>query len=304
MITVFGSINVDLVVRVPVLPRPGETVLAASYATHCGGKGANQAVAAARAGAGAVAVRMVGAVGDDGFGRLSLENLRREGIDASGVALVAEGTGCAFIQVDGAGENVITVASGANSLLTAAALGGGRFGPSDVLVLQMEVPLDASLTAAAAARSGGARVVTNLAPVPAALDARLLAGVLAVTDILVVNEHEALAAGRVLGVTTGDPFAAAAAIAASAGRVVVATLGAEGAAAALPTGERLGASAPRIEPVDTTGAGDTFVGVLASGLAEGHELRPAMERACKAAALACLALGAQSAMPSRGAILS
>ncbi len=309
MIAVFGSINVDLVTRVPALPRPGETVLAATYATLCGGKGANQAVAAARAAGGLTPVRMVGAVGDDGFGALCRQNLAREGIDISGVVTAAEATGCAFIQVDDAGENVITVASGANRLLTAEALTGTAFQSGDILVLQMEVPPEASLKAAAmaragTARAGGARVIANLAPVPAGLDAALLKAILQVVDILVVNEHEALQAAAFVAPGARDPLAAAKALAAHSGRTVVATLGGEGAIAVPPSRRMIRAAAPRITPVDTTGAGDTFVGALAAALAEGLELPAAMARACKAASLACLALGAQSSMPRRDAILS
>jgi ribokinase len=299
MITVFGSINVDLVTRVRSLPRPGETVLAEDYATLMGGKGANQAVAAARAAEGLIPVRMIGAVGDDGFGALALANFVREGIDDSGVRTVAAPTGCAFIQVDDAGENVITVASGANRLLTAESLK-----PSNgVLVLQMETPLAEGLKAAAAARAAGARVIANLAPVPAGLDAAMMTDLMAVTDILVVNEHEAVQAATALGLPAVDPAAAADAIARRSGRTVIATLGAEGAVAALDSGGTLAAAAPAITPVDTTGAGDTFVGVLAAALAEGLALQPAMTRACRAAALACLKLGAQAAMPRRAEII-
>jgi ribokinase len=304
VITVFGSINIDLVTRVPHLPRPGETVLAASYQTHCGGKGANQAVAAARASGGVVPVRMIGAVGDDGFGVLARDNLGREGVDVSRLRIVAANTGCAFIQVDDAGENVITCASGANQLLNAAALDGLPFAATDVLVLQMEVPLAENLKAAVLARSAGARIIANLAPIPAGLDAAGLDQLLAAVDILVVNEHEAAHAAAILSLPADPPGPAVKAIAARTGRTILATLGGDGALAAQPSGEVLTAAAPKITPMDTTGAGDTFVGVLAAALAEGLELRPAMTRACKAAALACMSLGAQSAMPRRAAILS
>jgi ribokinase len=304
MIAVFGSINVDLVTRVPALPRPGETVLALSYQTLCGGKGANQAVAAARAAGGLTPVAMIGAVGDDGFGVLSRENLASEGIDVAGVAAAPEPTGCAFIQVEDSGENVITVASGANRLLTAKVMSATALGPGDILVLQMEVPLAESLKAARAARARGARVVANLAPVPADLDAIQLKALLDAVDILVVNEHEALRAAALLIPQAKDPLAAAKAIVAHSGRTVVATLGGEGALAVLPNRKTIRAAAPPITPVDTTGAGDTFVGVFAAALAEGLALEAAMARACKAASLACMALGAQSAMPRREAILS
>jgi ribokinase len=303
MILVFGSINIDLVTRVRALPRPGETVLAESYQTLPGGKGANQAVAAARALAGIVPVTMAGTVGPDGFGALARETFRREGVDSRLVAEVPEATGCAFIQVDDAGENVITVAGGANRLLAASALDGVTFTPADMLVLQMETPLAESLTAAARMRAAGGTVIFNLAPAPSDLTTEDLRRILDLATILVVNEHEAIAAASCLGRASQDVRDAASKLAASGRATVVATLGPDGAYAIAPDGTEMSAASPLISPVDTTGAGDTFVGVLAASLAEGLPLQPAMERACKAAALACLALGAQSAMPDRSAIL-
>lgn len=303
MITVFGSINVDLVTRVPALPRPGETVLAASYATLMGGKGANQAVAAARASGGAIGVRMTGAVGGDGFGTLARDSLAREGIDVAGVRSVSEPTGCAFIQVDDAGENVITVASGANRAVTETMLDTAALGPGDLLVVQMETPFAATVAAAAAARRRGARVIANLAPVPPGLDAGMMAALMPAIDILVVNEVEAAHVGKALGFPDDAPALTARRLAMQAGRAVIATLGGEGAVACTPDGGTLKAAASKIEPVDTTGAGDTFVGALAAFLGEGRELQEALLLACKAASLACMALGAQSAMPRRASIL-
>jgi ribokinase len=302
VITVFGSINVDLVTRVPVLPRPGETVLAASYETLFGGKGANQAVAAARAARDRVTVRMVGAVGHDGFGRDCIANLRHEAIDISAIVTVDAPTGCAFIQVNDAGENVITVASGANRLLTAEPMQPLSSGSGHLLVVQMEVPPEASIAVARSARGTGGRIITNLAPVPPGLSADLLREICAVTDVLVVNQHEACAAAACLGLATFDGTEAAVFMAAQVACTVIATLGAQGAVAAVPDGHLLRARSGSIIPVDTTGAGDTFVGVLAAAMAEGLELQPAMQRACKAASLACLSLGAQSSMPHREAI--
>jgi ribokinase len=303
MITVFGSINIDLVTRVRNLPRPGETVLAATYATLCGGKGANQAVAAARATGGAIPVRMAGAVGDDGFGALSRRNLAEAGIDVTAILTVAAPTGCAFINVDESGENVITVASGANALLTAGALDGIAFGAGDVLVLQMEVPLAEGIKAASVAKAAGGRVIANLAPVPAGLTAWDLDALMSATDVLIVNEHEALTAAAAMGEVSLAVPDAAAMLARRYARTIVATLGAAGACAALADGSKIPATAPRITPVDTTGAGDTFVGVLAAVLGEGRGMPEAMTLACKAASLACLKLGAQEAMPDRASIL-
>jgi ribokinase len=303
VITVFGSLNVDLVTRVAALPRPGETVLAETYATHCGGKGANQAVAAARASGGTTPVRMAGAIGRDGFGALCRDNLAREDVAADALRETDEATGCAFIQVDAAGENVITVAGGANRLASAAFLADRPLSADDWLVLQMEVPLAECIAAARTARLAGARVIANLAPVPLSAGADSLTALLGHVAILVVNEHEAVQAATMLefGETTPDTIAAR--IAAARGCAVVVTLGPDGALAADASGRIMRAAAPRITPVDTTGAGDTFVGVLAAFLAEGMTLDSAMGIACKAAALSCMAVGAQAAMPRRAAIL-
>jgi ribokinase len=303
VITVFGSLNVDLVARVAVLPRPGETVLAETYATHCGGKGANQAVAAARASGGTTPVRMAGAIGRDGFGALCRDNLAREYVDIDALRETDEATGCAFIQVDAAGENVITVASGANRLASAAFLADRPLSAGDWLVLQLEVPLEECIAAARTARLAGAQVIANLAPVPTGAGVDALAALLGHATILIVNEHEALQAATMLGLGETTPDAIAAGIAAAHGCAVVVTLGPVGALASDASGRAVRVAAPRITPVDTTGAGDTFVGVLAAFVAEGLSLEPAMGLACKGAALACLAVGAQSAMPRRAAIL-
>lgn len=300
MILVFGSLNVDLVTRVRRIARPGETVLAASYETLCGGKGANQAVAAARVSApGRVA--MAGRVGSDGFGRLCLENLVANGVDTAYVVQGEEPTGCAFISVDAEGENAITVASGANAAVRASDV--PQAAPGTTLVLQMEVPLPASLAAARQVREGGGRIVWNLAPVPHALDGEALRLLLDTTDILVVNEHEAVAAAACLD-SPKDGFEAAASLLATTGQITcVVTAGAKGAIAFHPDGSRIEAAAEPIEPVDTTGAGDTFVGILAASLADGLDWPGALARACKGASLACLSHGAQTSMPTAAALL-
>ncbi|WP_018260466.1 ribokinase [Methylobacterium sp. WSM2598] len=302
MILVFGSINVDLVARVAAIPRPGETVLAPRYATLFGGKGANQAVAAARVSEpGRVA--MIGCVGDDPFGRMCRENLAANGVAVACVAQGAEPTGCAFITVDAAAENAITVASGANAALTASALPEAMLVPGATLVLQMEVPVAASLSAAQRVRAVGGRVIWNLAPVPETLSPVELRALLAATDVLVVNEHEARAASRLLGppdgaLSQGALSQAAATLALAGPLTCVVTAGAEGALAVEPGGSHHAAAAVAVRPVDTTGAGDTFVGILAAGLDEGRTLHTAMARACRGASLACLTEGAQAGMPT------
>ncbi len=298
MILVFGSINIDLVTRVPRIPRPGETVLSPRCETFFGGKGANQAVAAARVSEPDTVV-MAGAVGDDAFGRSAVDNLAGQGVGTGLVARVAEPTGCAFITVDAAAENAITVASGANAVLTSETARGFRPDASTVAVFQMEVPLAASLAAARRVLDGGGRTVWNLAPAPDDLSRDDLSAILSASSFLVLNEIEAVAAASAAGRATDDPVEAAAVLAASTSAVCIVTLGARGAVAVTPEGSRVAASAPRIVPVDTTGAGDTFVGLLAAALHEGTPLADAMKRACAGAALACLKPGAQSAMPDR-----
>jgi len=301
MIVIFGSLNIDLVARVPVIPGPGRTVLAPSYETHFGGKGANQAVAAARL-AGPGKVRMAGRVGRDGFGEDAIGNLAANGVETGLIVRSSEPTGCAFITVDASGENAITVASGANLAATAADLPAAIFRADTVLVLQMEVPFEQCLRAARLAKSAGAQIIWNLAPVPAAMSVAMLRDLLDVTGFLIVNEHEAIDAAARLGAPEAS-FEAAAALLAKAGRLTcVLTAGAQGAYAATSDGRLLHASAPTITPVDTTGAGDTFVGAFACMLGEQAPLQTALEVGCEAAALACLKVGAQAAMPVRSAV--
>lgn len=301
MILVFGSLNIDLVALVPVIPGPGRTVLAPSYQTHFGGKGANQAVAAARI-AGPGHVRMAGRVGRDGFGESAIENLRANGVDTALVVGSDEPTGCAFITVDQAGENAITVASGANMAASAGDLPASLFSPDTALVLQMEVRFAHAVEAARRTRSASGTVIWNLAPVPEKMTREMVTELLAVTDYLLVNEHEALDAAAALGLAPSDYEAAAAELAKSGDLICIVTAGAQGALAITSNGTRLRASAPRITPVDTTGAGDTFVGAFAAMLHEGASLQRALEVSCEAAALKCLKAGAQTGMPMRSAI--
>jgi ribokinase len=301
MIVIFGSLNIDLVARVPVIPGPGRTVLAPSYETHFGGKGANQAVAAARL-AGPGKVRMAGRVGRDSFGEDAIGNLAANGVEVGLITGGSEPTGCAFITIDAGGENAITVASGANLAASASDLPAAIFRADTVLVLQMEVPFEQSLRAARIAKSAGACVVWNLAPVPETMSVAMLGDLLEATSFLIVNEHEAIDAAARLGPPeTG--FEAAAALLAKAGRLTcVVTAGARGAYAATSDGRLLHAAAPTITPIDTTGAGDTFVGALACMLGEQAPLQLALDVGCEAAALACLKTGAQAAMPVRSAV--
>lgn len=283
MILVFGSINLDVVVPLARLPRPGETLLGGDYLLLPGGKGANQAVAARRAGAD---VRMAGAIGGDAFGELALEGLRRDGVGLDLVRRVARPTGCAAIMVGERGENLIAVAPGANGELRAGDVPDGLLGPGTVAVCQMEVPPAETWVLLRRARAAGARTVLNLAPAEPVEPARL-----SDIDILVANRGEASA--------LGDD---AAKVAGRLRQALVVTRGAEGATAYLADGRRIDTPALAIDPVDTTGAGDTFVGVLAASLDEGLPLAAALRRASAAAGLACLAPGAQGAMPDAAAI--
>jgi ribokinase len=283
MILVFGSLNVDIVVPVGTLPRAGETMLGSDYALLPGGKGANQALAARLA---AAEVMMAGVVGADAFAPCAVEPLRRAGVDVSLVRVADRPTGLAAIMVSKSGENMIAVASGANLCARAADLPEAVFGPATVLVVQMEVPPEETAAAIRRARTRGTRVVLNLAPARP-LDPALLPEI----DLLVANAGEAASLAT-------EP----AALARRLRQGLVVTTGAEGAVAWLADGNRLAVPALPIEPIDTTGAGDTFVGVLAAELDQGLPLGTALRRASAAAGLACRGRGAQAAMPNETAI--
>jgi ribokinase len=293
MITVFGSINVDLVCRVRKSPLPGETVLGSDYALIPGGKGANQALAAARAGA---PVRMVGAVGDDDIGKVALTELGPAGVELASVAERQGTTGVAIITVDDNGENTIVVSPGANAMVDAGYIPADSFAAGDTLLLQLEVPQAQVFAAARMARENGTRVILSVAPfAPFAPEA------LADIDIVIVNEHEAADFARHFGLPHDDPEATVTALAAKLGRTLIATLGPEGAIAAGPEGV-IRVPALKVTPVDTTGAGDTFAGVLAAYLDEGQGLREAMALAAIAGSLACTKDGAQPSFPTRAEI--
>ena len=297
MIVVFGSINADLVFAVDALPRAGETVLCPGHRAVAGGKGLNQAVAAAKAATDpASSVQMVGRVGPDGFAPLALRALTDAGVGTEAITESALPTGCAAVIVNRVGENQITVASGANTDLPPEALPDHWLGPETVLVLQMEVPLDSNWAVVGRAKARGARVVLNLAPaksVPAEL--------LPAFDLVVFNEVEAemLARARGIDATAGED--AARAIATRYGVTTVVSLGSAGAAAFTPD-EAWRCGALAIEPVDTVGAGDAFVAGLALGLEAGTTLPAMLHRASVVGGLACLREGAAPAMPSAAEI--
>lgn len=265
-VCVVGSVNLDSVFTVAALPAPGETVLGSAPSAHPGGKGANQAVAAARAGAD---VSFVGAVGDDDAGERLRRHLQANRVGTEGLTTVPGPSGSAVITVDPAGENTIVVAPGANASLTVDA-GLELIAGSDVLLLQLEIPLATATAAARAAQQAGATVMVNVSPIRG--DLTELAGL---TDVAVVNETESAQFDHRV------PH-----------RVV--TLGARG-ARYTGAGGNLDVPSPRVEPVDTSGAGDVFAGVLAAGWADGME--SALRRACVAGALATLVPGAGECAP-------
>lgn len=291
MLLVFGSINVDLLFRVEALPRPGETVLCSSYEMAPGGKGANQATAAARAGA---AVLMIGHIGDDGFGHIARQAMTLAGVDCTHVRTSRDATGIAVIGVDRAAENQIMVASGANRDTRAEQVADAELASGVTLLCQNEIPSQATFALLERAKARGARTILNLAPAGATPPE-----VLRVLDVLVVNELE----GRVAGgySESADIAASARDLAMKHQLTCVVTLGAEGALAIGPEGGQR-VAALRVEPVDTTGAGDAFVGVLAASLDLGHGLGMALRRASVAAGLACTGLGAQTSQPTAAQI--
>jgi ribokinase len=292
-VVVVGSANADLVVSVARRPGAGETVLGGELVTLPGGKGANQAVAAARLGA---ATAFIGRVGDDAHGRLLLDSLRSDGVDVTAVTAGSEPTGVAIIYLTPDGDNSIVVAPGANGALAPEHVRGPAVAGAEVLLLQREVDPETSLAAAQTCRG---RVVLNLAPsgpMPAALLAR--------TDVLVVNEHEAadlLEAASLLdpaGPTGPERLADAGQRLRRLGPgTVVVTLGADGAVAVDATGSYR-ARSPKVPVVDTTGAGDAFTGALGWRLAAGDDLPAALEVAVKVGALTVTRAGAQPSFPT------
>jgi len=295
-VTVAGSLNMDLVVRTPHIPEPGETIIGGEFRTVPGGKGANQAVAAARLGA---QVAMVGRVGGDAFGGLLLDNLAAAGVDPAFVTRDPQAaTGVALIEVDDAGQNSIVVVSGANSRLSPADVeaAAAAIGAADVLLLQLESPLETVTRAAQVARAQGVTLILNPAParpVPA--------GLLGLVDVLIPNESET---ALLTGLPAGDQEeaqAAAAALRRMGVATVILTLGGRGALLAYEGGTEL-FPAFDVTPVDTTAAGDAFVGGLGVALAEGRPLREAVRWGNAAGALATTRLGAQPSLPTRQAL--
>ncbi|MQP76239.1 ribokinase [Stenotrophomonas sp. MYb238] len=284
-VLVAGSANLDFVVRAAHVPAPGETVLGREFRTFPGGKGANQAVACARAGG--ADTRMLLALGEDDFAKPIEASLLDAGVKLHTVRDAQQPTGTAFICLSDDAENAITVAPGANR-----ALKPGHLPPLDGvqwLLLQLETPLDTVLAHARAARAAGVRVALNAAPAQA-----LPAGLLAALDLLIVNEGE-------LDVVAGHPPDLATGLARLDVPCVIVTLGARG-CLARSEGRILVQPAFSVVPVDTTAAGDTFCGTLVAALARGQALPQALLAASAASALACTRLGAQASIPDHAEV--
>lgn len=299
-ILVVGSLNMDLVVKMPAIPRPGETLLGGSFATFPGGKGANQAVAARRLGA---RVTMVGRVGSDAFGEQMLKIVAAEGIDTRFIGIDAQSaTGVALITVDAQGQNSIAVASGANFTLTGAEVRAAweQISQVDLLVMPLETPIETIYTAATIAKERGARVILNPAPARD-LDTALLRKI----DVLIPNESET---ERLTGIpiqTDADARSAGAALLSQGVGSVVLTLGERGALVVTSNpaqpGYQLVPALP-VQVVDTTAAGDGFVGALATALGEGLSLVEAARFANAAAAISVTRVGAQPSLPYRSEV--
>jgi ribokinase len=278
-IQVIGSINLDIVASGTALPRAGETVTGAKLAYHPGGKGANQALAAQRLGAD---VTMVGAVGKDGPADQALFLLRADGVDVRNVHVVEDAsTGVALIAVGQDGENQIIVAPGANSAVTPTLIGDLKGEGFDATICQLEIPIP-TIEAIAGQLTGF--FALNLAPAQA-----VSATVLHRADLIIVNETEAAFYGDQLDNLPG---------------IVVVTLGAEGARMYQGASDPIVARPPKVMPIDTTGAGDTFVGALVLALMEGQTHQDALNFACAAGAAATQLTGAQPSMPNRARVLA
>jgi len=292
-ITVVGSLNMDLVVRAPRMPVPGETLIGSDFRVIPGGKGANQAVAAARLGA---QVTMIGRVGNDDFGRAQQRSLAQEGIDVTHVSVdPEEATGIALITLDATGQNSIILAPGANMHLTVAHLEATKqaIADADILICQLESPLEAVTKAIELAHAHGARVILNPAPARP-LDTALLR----LVDYLIPNESEATLLTDIQVADLSSAKEAAINLRERGVNTVILTLGERGALLANDR-EITHQAGYLVKVVDTTAAGDAFVGGFAVALAEGRPLSDAVRFANAAGALAVTKLGAQPSLPTR-----
>jgi len=302
MLTVFGSINVDQVIRVPSIPLPGETILGERVMDAHGGKGANQAIAAARASRRKVPITMIGALGEDFHGQNALQNLLENGVISECVKFADCETGTAIITVSHDGENAITVIPGANAKLECKHISKEILECTSTLLCQGETNLLETYRVIAAYRDTrpDGIVLVNLAPVPQNGDHITLKSILEKCNILIVNEHEARVISQLLSRPNSVELLS---IAKQFDLQILITQGADGAELLSQAGPALQVPSPTVDPIDTTGAGDTFCGVFAALLTEGQQIEFAISKACEAAARACCAIGAQTGMPFRDEIL-
>lgn len=293
-IAVIGSSNTDMVMRVEEFPRPGETIMGHDFIQNLGGKGANQAVACARLGG---ETAFVGKLGSDALAENTYRTLAKESLDLSQLTQTTEAaSGTAFITVDSHGENCIIVDAGANAYLTPQDIdtAGSMLKNASIVLMQLETPIPTLTYAAKMAHEAGARVVLNPAPAPSSkLPIELLKNI----DLLIPNETEAQKISGMDEVNMDNLKECIHCIQQLGVGEVVVTLGSKG-AATLINDELILVSSPKVNPVDTTAAGDTFCGALCVKLSEGENLQSAMEFACKAAAITCTRMGAQQSIPT------
>ncbi|WP_313474831.1 ribokinase [Agrobacterium pusense] len=284
MIITFGSLNADMIYRVQDAPEDGQTISADSFSLEAGGKGANQALAAARDGAD---VLMAGAVGSDPLSRTALENLAACGVDTGHVMVTDAPTGNAAVLVDSKGRNRIVISAGANALATQDQLSDEQLQQASCVLLQLETPVSEVEALIARCRQLGVRSILNLAPARVVdIDALKSVG------LLIVNEDEAESLAGELGCAVS-----ASALSATLGVDVIRTLGSRGSEACVD-GDEFSVAAFAVKASDTTAAGDCFIGVLAAGLDRGASLKAAMQRAGVAAAICCSRTGSQSSIPT------
>ncbi|HEY1996298.1 ribokinase [Paraburkholderia sp.] len=299
-VAVVGSLNMDLVARAPRLPHPGETLAGSSFAQVAGGKGGNQAVAAARLGA---HVAMLGCVGTDANGAQLRAGLAAEGIDCAALETSPSApTGVALIVVDDGSQNAIVIVAGSNGEVSAETIARHEtvLAAADVVVCQLETPPDAVYATLATAARLGKTVILNPAPVTGPLPAEWFG----LIDYLIPNELEAATLTGLPVESPADAAVAAAALRRAGARNVLVTLGARGVHAALEGADAVLYDAPKVAAVDTTAAGDTFIGGLAAQLAQGEPLDAAIRFAQRAAALSVTRAGAQTSIPRRAELAS
>ena len=293
MILVVGSVNMDLVVRASRMPSPGETVLGSGFVSSPGGKGANQAVAAARLGG---RCRLLGRIGDDAFGQALVANMKAEGVDCTDLmATPGAPTGVAMIVVDARGENAIVVAGGANRRLTPDDVFDrtDAFEAAAIVLLQLELPLPTVRAAVGVARRHGCKVILDPAPAPISMPDELMQ-----VDVISPNVTEAEALTGTKAIEERVDKNIASDLIARGASAAVLKLGSRGSLVVMADGHFYRVPAYKVNVVDTTGAGDAFTAAFAVGIADGRNYHQVAKFANAAGALACTRLGAQSAMPT------